>query len=352
MAVPLAWRIGQVFFSLIVLGLALWYNLRGFLDISGELRTPSKPPSDQLGFLILLGIIWYCTPTAGTIALSSLQEAFRRRWVIGFLVFSMVVIGFFSTFTFAQPGEEQGFLKDIGTGFIITMTLLIAVFLGVALVPPEIERRTIFTILSKPVTRAEFLVGKFLGLALTLLLCMVLLGGFYMLVFSAFAIRQEGWEVAWSADKGAAGHVALGFSLQNIFKALILNYGQLIIMSALSLMLSLIVTPVTAITFCFLAFFGGQMSSYWGHLGGEGHSEGDGHDHGESGTAGLSPVMQKIVQVVYYALPRMDHFDVRKELVTNTNVGYALVWKAWSSGLLYVAVLLIVAYLVFSDREF
>lgn len=351
MPVPLPWRIGQVFFSLLVIAMAVVYNLWGYMDISGQMR-PSKPvPSDQIGFLILLGMIWNCTPTAGTIAMSSIHEALRRRWVIGFLVFSMLVIGFFSTFTFAQPGEEQGFLKDIGTGFIIAMTLLIAVFLGVTLVPPEIERRTIFTILSKPVTRAEFLVGKFMGLALTLLFCIVLLGGFYMLVFAGYAIRQEGWEVAWSSEKGSAGHVALGFTLQNIFKALVLNYGQLIVLSALSLMLSLIVTPITAITFCFLAFFGGQMSSYWGQLGGEGHSEGGAHDHGDS-TKGLSPVMQKIVQVVYYALPRMDHFDVRKELVTNSNVGYAFVWKAWSSGLLYVAVLLIVAYLIFSDREF
>ena len=48
-------------------------------------------------------------------------------------------------------------------GFIVIITMLMAIFLGVALVPPEIERRTIFTILSKPVDRLEFLIGKFLG---------------------------------------------------------------------------------------------------------------------------------------------------------------------------------------------
>jgi hypothetical protein len=55
---------------------------------------------------------------------------------------------------------------------------------------------------------------------------------------------------------------------------------------------------------------------------------------------------------VYYALPRMDHFDVRQKLVTDDLVSFAFVWKAWSSGLLYIGVLLVIGYLVFSDREF
>ena len=112
-------------------------------------------------------------------------------------------------------------------------------------------------------------------------------------------------------------------------------------------MLSLIVTPITAITFCFLAFFGGQMSSYWGHLGGEGHDA-----HGDEAAHGLSGPMQNLVKIVYYALPRMDHFDVRPQLVTDTAIAIPVMWKAWSGGLIYVSVLLTIAYLIFSDREF
>lgn len=340
--VPLKWRAGQVVVLALIAALALYYHFIGSRNPAGVFE---RSTSDYLGFLVLAGLTWFTTPIVGTLAISTLYEAVRRRWVIGFVGFSLLVLAFSGSLTFVQLGEEQRFLQDFGTGFIIAMTLLIAIFLGVTLVPPEIERRTIFTILSKPVNRAEFLLGKFLGLALTLFCCLFILGTFFLLVFLLFSLQQGGAAV-WTTGTGANPDATLGFQLSNLAKALTLHYGQLIILGALSMMLSLIVSPITAITFCFLAFFGGQMSSYWGHLGGEGHAH-----EGEEG-AGLPRSMQVVVKGVYYLLPRMDHFDVRQQLVTDTQVAFSAMWKAWSSGLLYVAVLLVIAYLVFSDREF
>ncbi len=356
--VPAKWRAGQFVVLALIAALALAYNYY-FVPWPLAIRTiklaiqthDSKafrsalgliPFVDQIGFLVLAGFTWRATPTAGTIAVTTFQEALRRRWVIGFLGFSMLVIGFSSSLSFVQLGEEQRFLQDFGTGFIITMTTLIAIFLGVSLVPPEIERRTILTILSKPVNRLEFLIGKFLGLCSTLLFCVALLGAFFLLIYTAFSLKNDGA----SAWQGVAGSTpGLGFQLAQMFKALILTYGQLCILAALSMTLSLIVTPITAITFCFLAYFGGQMSSYWGHLGGDEHAAaGEGK--------GLNGAMQNVVKIVYYTLPRMDHFDVRQKLVTDDPVGFDFVWKAWSSGLLYMAALLVIGYLVFSDREF
>ncbi len=337
--VPAKWRAAQFFVLALIGALALYYQFIGYKRTDG----PSvRLMTDYLGFVILAALTWMTTPTAGTIAVSSFKEALRRRWVIGFLIFSTVVIGFSGSLSFAQMGEELRFLQDFGTGFIIAMTTLIAIFLGVSLVPPEIERRTILTILSKPVNRLEFLIGKFLGLCLTLLFCVVLLGAFFLFTYAAFSLRSSGG-AAWQAVEG--GNPGLAFQLANMFKALILNFGQLCVLAALSMALSLIVTPITAITFCFLAYFGGQMSSYWGHLSGDGHAE-------EGDEKGLGRAMQGVVKVVYYALPRMDHFDVRQKLVTDEAVSFAFVWKAWSAGLLYIAVLLVIGYLVFSDREF
>ena len=352
--VPARWRAGQLFFiALVALG-AIAYNF-SFIpwavirkatqagDTKAALALFSL--SDQLGFVLLAAMIWLCTPAAATVATATLQEALRRRWVIGFLAFSTVVLLFSGSLTFVQLGEEQRFLQDMGTGFIIGMTILIAIFLGVTLVPPEIERRTIFTILSKPVNRVEFLLGKFYGLCLTLFVCLAWLSAVFLIVFVVFNLRQN--PAAWTTGTANNPDATLGFQTANLAKALILHFGQLIVLSALSLMLSLIVTPITAITFCFLAFFGGQMSSYWGHLGGEGHDA-----HGEDAAHGLSGPMQNLVKIVYYALPRMDHFDVRPQLVTDTAITIPAMWKAWSGGLIYVSVLITIAYLIFSDREF
>ena len=354
--VPARWRTGQLLLIALVAVGAIAYNLFfipwAFIlkviqsgNFKGALALFSL--SDQLGFVLLAAMIWLCTPAAATVAVATLQEAMRRRWVIGFLAFSTIILLFSGSLTFVQLGEEQRFLQDMGTGFIIGMTILIAIFLGVTLVPPEIERRTIFTILSKPVNRLEFLLGKFYGLALTLFVCLAWLSVVFLIVFVVFGLKQN--SAAWTTGTANNPEATLGFQTLNLGKALILHYGHLIVLSALSLMLSLIVTPITAITFCFLAFFGGQMSSYWGHLGGEGH---EGHEGEEEGAHGLSGPMQNLVKIVYYALPRMDHFDVRPQLVTDSAIAIPMMWKAWSGGLIYVSVLITIAYLVFSDREF
>ena len=344
--VPAAWRAGQAVVLLLIAAFALYYHLSGWRTPANGTDQGPKVATDYFGFVVLAALTWLATPTAGTIAVTTFLESLRRRWVIGFLGFSVVVILASALLTSNQLGQEQRFLQDITMGFIIGMTVLISIFLGVTLVPPEIERRTILTILSKPVNRLEFLIGKFLGLCLTLLFCMLVLGSVFLAVFVVFNLQQNG-SGAWTTGTEAAPYATLGFQTMQLFKALVLNYGQLVILGALSMLLSLIVSPITAITFCFLAYFGGQMSSYWSTLGAG--SKPVGHEESSRGLAGP---MQGLVKVLYYALPRMDRFDVRSNVVTDSVVSLAQVWKAWSSGLVYVGVLLLIGYLVFSDREF
>ena len=335
LSIPPAWRAVQIALLFLV-GLGAFFYFR----LWNALPATEKSVTDFLGFAVLAGVVVGTTPTVATIAKSTLFEALRRRWVIGFVVFSMIVIAFSGSMTFVQLGEEQRFLQDFGTGFIIAMTILIAIFLGVTLIPPDVERRTIFTVLSKPVNRLEYILGKYLGFCLTLLLCLFVLSAFFIAVYMVFALRQN--PNAWATGTASNEAATLGFQLANLAKAFVLHYGQLVVLGAMSLLLSLIVSPITAITFCFLAYFGGQMSSYWGEIAGG----------AEEGARTVQGPMQTVVKAVYYALPRMDHFDVRQQLVTDTLVQPFMMWKAWSSGLLYVGFLLIIAYLVFSDREF
>jgi ABC-type transport system involved in multi-copper enzyme maturation permease subunit len=339
--IPMKWRIGQLVTIGLILLVAIYYFTVGWRSPKPETgAADSRTVFDAVGFLILAGITWLTTPTAGVIAMTTFQEALRRRWMTALLAFALVLLALSTFFTWMQPGEEEKFLRDFGIGFIIIITLLMAIFLGVALVPPEIERRTIFTILSKPVNRLEFLIGKFLGLCLTLLVNIVLMGGMFLLSYALFKARREGWGAALAVSNI---HPGLMFDLSNLARAMVLQYGQLMVLSALALMLSLLASNITAIVFCFLAYFGGQMSSYWEHL--------NQHAANEQGT-GLSRPVQAIINVVYFMLPRLDKFEVRERLVNDMPIAFNYMWKAFGSGLVYVAVLLTIAYLVFSDREF
>ena len=335
--VPLTWRIGQGIVTLLVIAAALYFNFRGWK--SGMDAPPT--PIDWVGFVVIAGLIWLSTPPVLVIARTTWHEALRRRWMLGLLAFGVVALISLMAAQKVTAGEETRSFQDFGTGFIIAMTLLIAIFLGVSLVPPEIERRTIFTILAKPVNRMEFLLGKFFGLCFTLLMNLLILSAVFLTCYTIFSLRRYGMQGAFVASADRAG---LGFDLTNISAALALHYGQLVVMAALALTMSLIVSHITAVVFCFIAYFGGQMSSYWQNLS---------KTHGATeGGAGLSRSMQQVLDIMYYALPRLDKFDVRNKLVTDSPVTMGYVWRAWDSGLIYVAVLLTVGYLVFSDREF
>jgi Cu-processing system permease protein len=347
--VPMTWRLGQALLTGLVALLAIYYYAKGWQSPPGETEVATRTVWDGIGFLVLAGLIWLTTPTAGVIALTTFQEALRRRWMTALLAFGLVIVALSSLFTWMQPGEEQKFLRDFGLGFIIILTILMAIFLGVALVPPEIERRTIFTILSKPVTRQEFLIGKFLGLCWTLFVNLALMGIMFLISYAIFKIRiEKGFAEAMVSN---VGHPGLVFDVMNLSRALLLHMGQLSVLAALSLTLSLIVSNITAIVFCFVMYFAGNASSYFEHLGGISDAQ-SGHDEHEAEAAHIQGPLQGVVKVMYFALPRLDRFDVRERLVNDAPIAFNYMWKAFGSGMTYVAVLLVIAYLVFSDREF
>jgi len=344
--IPARWRTGQIVVTALILVLAIWYNLAGYKSHAGESGLADAVSLyDQVGFLLLIALTWLTTPIAGTIAMTTWQEAVRRRWMSALLAFALVLIGLSTFFTWMQPGTEQKFLRDFGLGFTIIITMLMAIFLGVALVPPEIERRTIFTILSKPVNRGEFLIGKFLGLCLTLLVNLAVMSLMFLLSYIWFTVRRDPNGLAGALQAmPQTGHPGLMFELGNLSRALILHFGQLAIMAALALTMSLIVSNIAAIVLCFVVYFFGQASSYWEHLAGESGAA--------SGSRGLSGPIQTVVKTIYFIIPRLDRFDVRERLVNDMPVAFNYMWRAFGSGLMYVALLLTVAYWIFSDREF
>ncbi|HYL81297.1 MAG TPA: ABC transporter permease subunit, partial [Candidatus Acidoferrum sp.] len=102
------------------------------------------------------------------IARMAFTETVRDKILYSILVFALSMIGSSTVLVTLSIGGEGRMVKDLGLACITVFGVLIATFIGISLVSREIERRTIFTLLSKPVRRAEFLVGKFFGLGLTL----------------------------------------------------------------------------------------------------------------------------------------------------------------------------------------
>ena len=116
------------------------------------------------------------------LAANTFREAIRNKLLYTLLGFSFVMIGAGVVLATLSYVEVNEILQDMGMGAIRFFSAGIAIFVGIGLVHNEVDRRTIFTILSKPVSRAEFLVGKWAGLTFTVWLQLGLMTGAFAIV--------------------------------------------------------------------------------------------------------------------------------------------------------------------------
>lgn len=108
------------------------------------------------------------TTRIGLIAWHVFKESVRDRVLYAIGAFALLLVGASIAIGQITAGQDLKIIKDLGLATIEVAGVLMAVFIGVGLVAREIERRSIFGLLAKPVPRWEFVIGKFIGLVLTL----------------------------------------------------------------------------------------------------------------------------------------------------------------------------------------
>jgi len=253
----------------------------------------------------------------GAIALHTFKESVRDRVLYNLIVFALLLIGAAILFGSISVGIERIILVNLGLSSISIFGLLIAMFIGIGLVAKEIDQRTIHTILSKPVGRAEFLLGKYAGLLLTLVInTAIMTAGFYL----ALLYQEQGLDRTDSA------------SLEAIYLILL----QLALVVALALLFSCVSTPILSAVFTFCLFVAGHFLADLRLLG------------QESG----SPILQKALNVVYYLLPDFSAFSVIGQAAHGQSVPGYLVVADSLYALLYATILISAAVLLFEEREF
>src|SRR6185436_4809779 len=110
------------------------------------------------------------------IAVNTVRESVRSKLLYGLLFFAVLMIGSGAVVASLSYVEGDRILQDVGMGSVRLFGVAIAILVGINLIHREVDRRTVYTILSKPLSRGEFLVGKFLGLTLTIWLQMAIMG--------------------------------------------------------------------------------------------------------------------------------------------------------------------------------
>src|SRR4026209_1168598 len=153
------------------------------------------------------------------IARNAFREAVRDRVLYNLVLFVLLLTAASIFIGELSGGQERKIIVDLGLSAMLLFGVFIAIFVGVGLVYKEIERRTVYSIFSKPVGRGEFLLGKYLGLCLTLLVNVAVMGAGVSL---ALIDVKRGWDP-----------LAL-----SVWPAILLIYVELMILTGVALLFS------------------------------------------------------------------------------------------------------------------
>lgn len=248
------------------------------------------------------------------IALNTFKEAVRNKIFYLLVVFGILFALSSRIISLLTLGDTVKVLKDVGLASINFFSVLIAIFTGINLVYKEIDKRTIYNILSKPISRSTFIIGKFFGLAYTLLVALVSM----VFVFFIFLYITTG-----EFD----GRILVYFALL---------YMELLIITAISLMFSSFSTPILSSIFTISLYLIGHV--LWTFNLFKEHLE--------------SPLGKILAYFFYYILPNLDKFNIKNAVVMKTGIDFFQVLNAGFYAVVYITAILVLAILIFNRREF
>ena len=261
------------------------------------------------------------------VASLAFRESARNR-VLHALIFALAAAcGISFVFAWAaggdsDPARQVKIVGDVSFSALALLGTIASIFLGTNLVYQEIERRTVFSVLARPISRAGFVVGKYLGLAAVMGLALALMSGMFLVVFAL-----------------AGGTIGL-----HVLVALLLTYVELLVVIAIALFFSVAAHPIEGAVFSFLVALAGHQTSSLNDLAAEILRQ-------AGPEPGLLPrLMQKVLYGLYVLIPNLENFNLRGSAVYGLDFSWSFVAGALAYAAVYVVVVLAVSSLVFRRR--
>jgi ABC-type transport system involved in multi-copper enzyme maturation permease subunit len=249
------------------------------------------------------------------IALNVFRESVRDKVLYNLVLFAVLLIGASYLLGQLTAGQDIKIIKDLGLAATAMFGLFIAVFIGIGLVSKEVERRSVYSLLSKPIRRSQLILGKYCGLALTLAVNVAMMAGALYAVLAFMA-----WDTLDLA----------------LLKAIALILVELMLVTAIALFFSTFSTPMLSAALTFGFYVVGHFST----------------DLRNFQEVVDSPLAARFARGLYWVLPNLAQFDVKADVVHGLPVpaGYVAVAMAYAA--LYIAMLLVVSMFIFSRRDF
>jgi ABC-type transport system involved in multi-copper enzyme maturation permease subunit len=249
-----------------------------------------------------------------SIAANTFRETIRNKILYAILAFALFVIGTTYFLADLSVGELARIIADIGLACIHVFGVIMAVFIGITLVSQEVERKTIYLVLSKPVPRWEFIVGKSLGLSVTLALTTIVMAATLFLVHAGYGGALEPGILIASAG----------------------IYLELVMLICLATLFSTFTTPVLSAIFTLSMFLIGHVSGDLLVFGGR----------------AASGAVRWASSLLFYTLPNLENFNWKNEVVYGGVRSPGVLVMATGYLVCYCAAVLAAACLLFSRKDF
>jgi ABC-type transport system involved in multi-copper enzyme maturation permease subunit len=313
-------------------------------------------------FLLAFAVLLWVWPKGGAVALAAFREGVRQSmfWLLaGIAVVAMTVSPLVPYFTF---GEDHLVVKELGYDTIMLVAVLFGALAASLFVSEEIEGRTAITLMSKPVSRRQFLMGKYVGILMAALLMFALLGTY----FEGVQLFKHWWDrldptptPAWvaaglerlappaeAADflRGAGTWAALTL---DTLPGLVLSFSQVMVLVAIAVSLATRVPMVVNLTTVLVVYFLAHLTPVLVAIGNRAKAT-------DPGSA-VSQLLSFMAELFNYLLPDLGAFRMDPVLLSDTPLPAVAFTQYLGSvalyGVLYTAIVLFFGLILFEDRD-
>jgi Cu-processing system permease protein len=250
----------------------------------------------------------------GVIALNTFRENLRDKILYNLLLFAVLLLGVSVLLADLSIMEHRKIVTDMGLAAINLVGVLIAVFVGIGLVSKEIERRTVYTIMARPIRRTQFILGKYVGLVLTLLVNLVIM----LAVYGAVLLMYK-----------APLHGAL-------LQAIELIFVELLLVTAIAMFFSTFTTATLSAIMTLSLYVIGHLSTDLKGLAQRSQSE----------------MVKAVMTSIYYLCPNLEVLNTKGQAAMGMSATMSYQVLASLYGLAYTALLLTAACIIFQRRDF
>ncbi|HEX8029451.1 MAG TPA: ABC transporter permease [Vicinamibacterales bacterium] len=255
------------------------------------------------------------------------RESVRDRVPLGMAIFAALLMA--ASFLIGQltAGQDMKIIKDLGLAALSIFGLLIAVFIGIGLVSKEVERKSIYGLITKPITRGQFILGKYAGLVVTLATNLAVMTlALYGVLFYVNAMTPEPTRATWPAPAMDP----------RLLIAVGLIFAELMIVTAVALFFSTFSSPLLSTILTLGLWTAGHFNEDLRHF----------------ETVVDAPAAAILAKVLYYVLPNLAPFDVKSQVVAAIPVTTAQIAYTIGYAVLYISILLLGAITIFRRRDF